>query len=384
MKKRQSDGKANRTPPENKPAAYIGVTRTDDADKAIKGIVLYKLNDTVAPDTLKIEGVEYKCAGNSAPVNMNGDTYYLYYTTNPGALPGEPIEEITFDTTPIISGYATNLVYDKESDTLKGNPNQTVFIHMKYQRSRSDIYNELYIGKGSNKRAALCDLLSQGCTEFVDYDLNSNLAGQSVYLGYGTLSVDWDAVNSEETEEDKREVLLEETEEAVYDIVITKGEKYHAEGIVSNNIYYHAVSDADLTSGNGYELHIYYASPYWSSVYNKKNNAQTDLPQDVLTGYITKFGFAGYDRVPYNTSLEGAENSNSSVTKWEYVMFSDNKRPADLHSGAIKFNADTQTSEDIRLTMFAQRSDGSVKPSAEITGGFVADTMEVGKVLIKD
>lgn len=377
----QSDGKANRTPPENKPAAYIGVTRTDDPDKAIKGIVLYKLNDTIAPDTVNIGGVEYKCAGNAAPIKMNDTTYFLYYTTNPGALPGEPIEEITFDATPLISGYATNLVYDKDSDTLSGNPDQTVFIHMKYQHARSDIYNELYIGKGSNRRAALCDLLSQNCVEFVDIDLNTGVKGDTIYLGYSTLSVDWDAVNSKTTDEEKREALLGETEEAIYDIVLTKGEAYNPNGIVCNNIYYHPVSPVDLTAGSGNELHIYYASPYWSDVYNRKNNAYTDLPQNVYTSHITKLGFARYDRVPYNTSLEGAANSQQSVSRWEYVMFSDNKRVANFNSGAVMYNTTSNFADDIRLTMFAQRYDGSVKPSAEITGGFVSEKMAVGKVV---
>ena len=58
-------------------------------------------------------------------------------------------------------------------------------------------------------------------------------------------------------------------------------------------------------------------------------------------------------------------------------MFSDHNLPADLNSGFCDFNAEGYITDN-RVTMFAQREDGSVKPAGEITGGFLTDTMQVG------
>ena len=53
--------------------------------------------------------------------------------------------------------------------------------------------------------------------------------------------------------------------------------------------------------------------------------------------------------------------------------------PSDLTSGSCVFNSDGYA-EDNRITMFAQRKDGSVKPAGEITGGFVTDTVRKGNL----
>ena len=81
---RSKDGVSERTPPANNPASYIGVNRTDDLtdEKAITGILLYKLNDTVAPNKVEIDDIEYICAGAQVPIIMNGQKYYRYYTYN--------------------------------------------------------------------------------------------------------------------------------------------------------------------------------------------------------------------------------------------------------------------------------------------------------------
>ena len=61
-------------------------------------------------------------------------------------------------------------------------------------------------------------------------------------------------------------------------------------------------------------------------------------------------------------------------------MLSDHSAPADLTAGTGIFSGDTFV--DNRVTMFAQRLDGSVKPAGEITGGFVAEQMKVGTLTI--
>ena len=57
-------------------------------------------------------------------------------------------------------------------------------------------------------------------------------------------------------------------------------------------------------------------------------------------------------------------------------MQSDNTNPVDLNESAISYSP--HHAKDVRISMFAQRSDGSVKPAGEITGGFVESTYAVG------
>ncbi|MBP1588091.1 MAG: hypothetical protein ILO53_06815, partial [Clostridia bacterium] len=100
---------------------------------------------------------------------------------------------------------------------------------------------------------------------------------------------------------------------------------------------------------------------------------------EVFTGYLTQLALSQYDRVPYNTSLAGTmEDTQNSVRPWEYVMLADGSRAADLNEGTVAFINTAHFAYDNRITMFVQRSDGSVKPAGEITGGFVERSMTVG------
>ncbi len=379
-----SEGKADRSAPENNVAAYIGVTRTDRADKAIKGVLLYELDDTVAPNVLKLENVQYVCAGSQSPIEMNGKTYFLYYTTNSGVAPCAPITEIMIDDFPMAAGYSTNLSGDTSHDAPYGNPNQTNFIHLKYDKEERGIFNKIYIGKGATKHAALCDLLSQGCFEYIDMDLNKGVQGESIYMGFRSKYIDWDTINMSATEA-KREAAIEKALlEAVYDIILTRDEEFKPDGFVNktNNVFYYPVSDCDLTGGAGDKIYMYYCCPYYSNNYNNKNMASTSLPGEVFSGYYKQIGISNYDRVPYNTSLAGAEDSSESVMRWEYIMFSDNSRPANPNAGTLEYTYEGNYALDNRVTLFAQRSDGSIKPEGEITGGFVEETMQVGSIVL--
>ena len=388
---RQKDGKANKEPPSDKASAYIGVTRTNDPEKAIKGIILYQNDDKTAANQISIDGVKYLCNNTQMPIFMNGKRYYLYTTTNSGVIPGVPIEDIEIDSDPIKSGYATALCGDSNHDAPYGDPKHNNYIHMKYEHTKGEFYNKFFIGVGSNKKAALCDLLSQECVEFVDIDLNKDISGSSVYLGYRTDRINWDKVNSSATDKKRQSALEAELQEAIYDVVVTVDEPYHPEGIVTNdNIYYKPVSENNLNNCASYEersygseLYMYFASQFWSKSYNNDRRANTVLPMSAFTAPYSSIAFAPYDRVPYNTSLETSSSTSTtnSPIKWEYVMRSDYSAPANLNAGMASVNGDGHA-KDTRVTMFAQRSDGSIKPSGEITGGFVSDTMDVGKVYI--
>ena len=374
----QKDGVSQTKPPENVPAAYIGVSRTDDPKQAITGVILYEHNEMIAPNQITVNKVKYTCAGSTMPIIINGKKYFLYYSKNAGDSVGFPIEDIMIDTTPVVAGYATNLCADKDSTEPYGNPDLPFYIHTKYT-AEGDFFNKLYIGRGETKKQAMADLLSQGCTDSLDIDLNTGITGKTILLGYRRGYINWDEVNSKTTVDERKDEIKAQTTEAIYDIVITRGEPFHAEGIVRNNIYYYPVGtsalDADLNGAEGYELYMYYASPYYSADYNKKNNASTLLPQNVFTGYLTHLAFSESDRVPYNDTVSVSSDGQDNMP-WEYVMQADNAAPVDLNDGAVSYSP--HHAKDIRISMFAQRSDGSVKPSGEITGGFVKERYAIG------
>lgn len=376
---RQINGKSDRTAAEDKPAAYIGVSRTDDPKKAITGVILYQTDAFITAAEMTIGGVTYKCESTKMPIVMNGKNYFLYYTYNAGAVPGKPIEEITVDNIPLIHGYATNLAYDSSHTTLYGNPEQTNFIHVKTAATINDFYNKLYIGKGINKHEALCDLLSQGCTDFIDMDLNEGVTGSSIYMGYRAKELDRAKIDSKETESGKAAEFNDQTKEAVYDIILTRGEEYRPDGFTAENgIFYYPVSSCDLNDGKGDLIYMYYSCPYYSNRYNVNNDEDTLLPQNVYSGFYRKLGFARYDSIPYSAPLSGEDGPESTVYRWEYILYSDSTRTADFNSGAVCYDQKGYYAEDIRITMFGQRSDGSVKPTAEITGGYYTATVDIG------
>ena len=372
-------GKAKRDAPNDMPAAYLSVTRTDSKNDAITGILLWKSDATTAGNTMTYNNVKYTCAGNSYPVLMNGERYFVYYTKNIGVSPGKPIEDIKIDNTPIIAGYATNLCGDDDHDEPYGNPDQTAFIHMKYTPDNGDFFNKLYVARGATKRAAQCDLLTQGCNEFIDLDINSGIPGDSMYCGFRKGTIDWDSVNGKSTEAKQQQELESQTQEAVYDVVVTCNEEFHPDGFVSKGMFYYPASSNNLNDENGDEMYMYIATPWYSARYNKNYNADTDLPQDVYSGYYSSLAFAQNDRVPYNTS-QSSEGS-SSVTPWEYIMLSTYVDHADFNSGQVNFDRDAGYAKECRIHMFGQRTDGSVKPAGEITGGFLEAQYDVGEIL---
>ena len=74
-------------------------------------------------------------------------------------------------------------------------------------------------------------------------------------------------------------------------------------------------------------------------------------------------------------------NGYNEYLPWEYVMEREDAAPIDVNYGAASCNGDY--CEDVRVHMFAQRSDGRVKPAGQITGGFLESTYEVGDVYLR-
>ena len=374
---RSKDGKANSKAPENTPAAYIGVSRTDKASQAITAVMLYQNDATTTAAKIKIDGAEYYCDTPSTPLVLNGKKYYLYYTRNRGVLSGARVEDIIIDTTPILSGTSSALSGKVGSNTTYGEGGFRKFIHMAFEQQDGTYIQDLFLGKGTSQNNALSELISQECYQYINIDLNCAAGGSWIYLGYSSGNIDMSTATASK--------IRRAWNEAVWDIIVTRNEPFHEEGIVSEKtgIYYAPVSSINLNDGiEGLsdELYMYYCSPYLSEEYNEDHKANTALPTDVFTAPITKMAFARYDRVPYNTSLEGTTNEAASTAKaWEYVMFADHSRPAEFNAGAVKL----QDMTDNRVTMFVQRYDGSVKPAGQITGGFLTDVTGTGNISIQ-
>ena len=386
--KRQKNGKAYGVAPSDTAASYIGVSRTDNQSEAIRAVLLYQNDDFPTANKIVIDKADYYCDSTNMPIVINGKQYYLYYTRNRGVLSGSPIEEITVNKEPISAGSYSALFARAGEKTTYGEQDLSYYIHLHAAPvSGGTYYTELFLGSGVTRNAALGNLVSQECSQYIDMDLNYMSYGNSVYLGYNMGVIEPDA-----SEEDIEDAMYE----AIYDIIVTKGEPYHPDGFINekNNIYYVPVSDVNLNDpgphagyfvGDPDELYMYYCSPYTSARFNRaqskaKTGVVTALPEEVFSAPLSKLAFALYDRVPYNSSLPGTSPTGNEIMRWEYVMLSDHSAPADLTAGTGVFSGDTFV--DNRVTMFAQRLDGSVKPAGEITGGFVAEQMKVGTLTV--
>ncbi|WP_026834912.1 hypothetical protein [Eubacterium xylanophilum] len=415
----------------DRPASYIGVERTDDPDEAVKGLILYKSKEKNVPQRIQVDGADYYCASPSTPIEMRGmdckdddyrlsfkwteEKYYLYYTTNQGVSPGHPITEITVDDNVFNSKQATCLCVDKldKTETSKdgrksikerakpyGESKMPMFIHASFEKDDNAYFNKIYTANGKTKKEALLQLLEQGCTEFLDMNLNEGASltdkdtmfdskkkgGDYIYFGYRGYTL------KDDTGESKEEQL----KEAVYDIVCTVGEPYHPEGIQTEryNMYYMPVvkltkdddmSGTDLNAGtNGPPIYMYYTTTDAVNDFNKKtgSDARKNLspkPKDYFKSPLTSLCFTRYDRVPYNSESGAAGNFGENKKAWEYVLYSDSSTPVDFNDGTVKLNSDFLT-ENNHISMFAQREDGSVKKSAEITGGYISSKAEVGEM----
>ncbi|MBR1874316.1 MAG: hypothetical protein IJ807_05380 [Eubacterium sp.] len=131
---------------------------------------------------------------------------------------------------------------------------------------------------------------------------------------------------------------------------------------------------------------MYYTTTYAVRQYNKKANSDSRKnlspePKDYLISPITRLCFTRYDRVPYNKDSGVDPQFGDDTRAWEYILYTDSKTPVDFNDGAVKLNSDLYA-ENNKITMFAQREDGSVKQSAEITGGYVSGKAEYGEMWI--
>ena len=384
---KDGDGRQSLSPSGDS-SAYIGVTRTDNPNKAIRGALLVQNDKWTTERTIKIGRVVYYCDSIQSPMRLNGHNYYLYYTYNTGVNAGQPIEDISIDGMPLVQGAAT-AICAKDSDVenerkIYTDINMPSFLHMYYDHSniKGVFFNKLYVATGKTKSEALLELTANECVEFLDLDLNDGASGKSVYFGYRYGVLDQTAISKQKTEEAKEQERRDQMQEAICDIVVTQGEPYQPDGFIAENyVYYKPVADKNLNEGNlGDELYMYYTSDYVSDSYNRKNNAATYLAMDLFSP-IKAFAFTRYDCVPYNKDYARKSN-NSELLVYEYVMRSDEKMAIDLNADILVTDGDGDSKGDNRIYMFVSRYNNRAKRSAEITGGYVGKTTDVGELKI--
>ena len=323
---------------------------------------------------------------------------------------------------------------------LKGDTTMKTFIWGAYEPAKNVYFNKIYAAYGSDEDAALLKLLEQGCTQYISMNLNQAAGGSAVYLGYRTFTLNEQAIRMKSGDEAKAAEREYQMNQAVYDIVCTVGEPYNPEGFLSEKyqIYYAPVvmvdpSDKTKSEGvnlnlgtTGPEIYMYYSTPYAAKEYNQRVRRDpkallSSMPDQYYKSPLTKLALARYDRRPTDgrkvevttitTSPDGKELDSATSTTvtygedvnvttgqtttaegnvvtttttvttlpWEYVMKADSNQHIDLNDGAIKFDSST-LALDNRITMFAQREDGSVKPSAEVTGGYTYEYEDIGYI----
>ena len=332
--------------------AYIGVTRTDNQSAAITGIIKYKPADGTAPSQITVNGIKYTRAGTQklGKINDSNGAYWLYYTTGIASNNGVPITDITIDDVPIVEGASTSLTAKAvDGDTkasLAADLKDKNYVHATFNVELGYI-EALFVGHGKTKTAALEDLLSQGCTQAVDLDLNYNAGGEYIYLGYKKYMPS----ANEKT-----------PKYAVYDIIYTVGQPYQ-KSITYNGVKYSAASESttkttgtgtSLTSGTngGEELYIYYTRKQFSGVSSP---------------------------IVHICGISGDGTPSSERGNWEYIMNTDGKIQ-NLNEGVISKDNDDKSVKDCRVYTAVIRENGSVKDGAAFTGGAGSLTTNVGEL----
>lgn len=346
----------------NDKVTYVGVSRTNNASEAIRGIIKYKPSNKEEmnnpPSTITIGKAKYICAGDKIS-GVDGD-YYIYYTTNKGVNPCEPITNFFIDEELLVNKSTTALTYTNQDTASgiavgKGVTSDTMYYHCSYDTTRPNAINKLYIAVGKNEKEAKASLLNQGCFSYIPLCLNSNAGGKTIYLGYEKYYVEHIVRESYKTEAKYKKAYNNEYFDAIKDIIVTIGEPYQ-DSIVHNNMTYYPVSNVNLNEGTYYgrEIYMYYTR-------------DMSLDKSMI---VSALGAALFDRVP-----------ESTVTyTWEKLLTTNGKK-ANLNDGCISLSDDHISENAIYL--FLHRYGNVIKAGAEITGGYTTESEKYGKFYYK-
>ena len=368
--------------PTSNTATYLGVNRTNNANQAITGVLLYRADKRPEPE-IKVNGIRYKRAGDTPIAGLDqGTSYYLYYTVSPAAGTGGPLTELSFDSTLIRKGEPTAFTITKpdSDDSGTGAEYQTgardigLKIHMSVDASESVVCG-IVVLTGKRYQVA-SEMMSRGYYYFIDADLNYNTGCREVYLGYKMckLSDYEEAVNvgaasdsdfDDDDDDDFSDFRMDfddidvdtdvSTDEGVIrDVVITRGGTGDKE-IAHNGTTYKRVSDVSLNEGtDGTKLYVYAAYGDTFTI----GGVQTRLSP------LSGLSVCSHDAVP------GMGDMTNKYGYWEDILTTDDEI-VNLNDGVISTDYVGHI-KDCRLFMFAHRYDASIKPGAQIDRGMDA------------
>ncbi|MCR4604596.1 MAG: hypothetical protein K5639_01195 [Eubacterium sp.] len=370
----------------NSAAAYIGVNRTDSESQAITGIIMLKADSKPAAK-IKVDGAEYHRAGDS----VYG--YFFYYTKSPGANPGLPLTDLTFDNEPVsknvttVAGISSPDEGDKKAEYLYELSDMYMYIHMKADTS-DGVISDMTVFKAKDKTALMTEMMKTGFNYVVNENLNDRAGGEPIYLAYKMCPADNLKQAGEDIESsgksDKNESVEAQDEDwsdfdfdfsdivlddkMIRDIVCVVGGITPEEMITHNGVVYNLVSDISLNQGtSGRPIYLYATS------------------SETLTIGSKQVKLAPLSRVVACTgnAVPAREDRSNKFGTWEELLDT-TSQIVDVNDSVISKMDDFNHSRDCRLFLFSHRYDQGPKPGAEINRGEVKDTFTIGDLYLRD
>ncbi|MEE3468275.1 MAG: hypothetical protein VZQ83_07530 [Eubacterium sp.] len=342
---------------------YIGCSRTNDDNEALRGVYKVTGVDENASGTRKILGAAgYKVAGGTA-MSVNG-RFCLCTSTNSGD--GAPVMEIRTGADPLSQNVETvTELTNSEADKKDASPvvktNDVKYIYLdRGEDGNTSFYSKFIIGVGANRREALADAAARGATSCVGFDLNYKAGGKYVLLGF------------------KR---TNDPESAIRDIYLTVGKE--AQKMVDVDGYaYTCVGPVSLNAGTGgLSVYMYVtngvkyveATPDETEEYEDEEDEEDedDNPFSRMSREEeSKTKLEYMDLSPINQIVAMPRDFLPTPGKMGYVwehLLTDEGSLCNVNEGAFSINEEDMSLADARLYLFARRRDNTVKPGARIT-----------------
>lgn len=359
--------------PTNTNASYIGVTRTDDENYAITGLLFCKADNE---PRFKLKVGTHELQYNRVENKING--YWLYYTKNPYANGGAPLRELTVDGNFVKNSQPTALgirPVDKEHAdymhdfvAIGGK-----YLHLDTHTPDSPICDIKLFTSKEGFNDIILQAYAEGYYNMVSCDLNRNAGGDYIYLAYKKKDMTPDEESGGSGESAKTNTSGENTNPAqttradfsgkgekpkgkeITNLVYTVG-KAPQKTLDWNRNTYSLVSDVSLNQGAGGKSIYLYATTDTLMKIKGRPNYQYVSPLNDIT-------LCTGDLVPSNYS-------SNKYGNWEEI-YDTNWEVVDVNEGVMKFDSEWKTTIDIRLFLFKHRINNTIMPGFSISRGFV-------------
>lgn len=380
---------------------YLGLSRTSKETDALTGIVKLASDIGAVNPTVKINSTSYKRVSD-IKISDGCESYYLYQSAG-GGKPGVPVTFVSVSEEPIIKDCCTVLTADemdrevsstvngktkktKVYATLKGSEESLNYIHLGTDDTSGCYIETVYVGHGKDRKSAMCNLLSLGCSAALDYNLNDLAGGEFVVLGISRLEK-----SSVKDPVTKEKVLKYDMKYAVKNIIVTIGEEHHFQMAVKRDTVSDGIMSIDVTgydnlSASKFEKKTDIGTKYFCAV---DDYSYGDDPAAGVSLNSGTYGKKLYVYYTYDGEKSGLYDATSPITKiaavsrdgvmtsedaeWEYIIDL-NGNQVNMNEGAFVISKES----DNRIYLFALREDKMANPAARITGGVSGLTEQVG------